>query len=244
MKITQAIPRKERDLNTPQQFIRAIGVSGIAHALLILVIALVSILDQSRRVVVPGYTVDLVTLKTARPHSLLNSAKKKKKTKHKKKRYARIKKKKPAIKHRKKIPHAKKIVPKKEKPKKIKPEPAPEPVKKESPKPEVPNKTVVTEGMEFPYVWYLKMVERKVRENWITHNVDLADSGSVPVVRFVIDKDGSVTSATMERSSGDSTLDKSVLQAVQSAQPFASLPPNYPGDSLAVHFAFNYTQNY
>lgn len=246
MKGTQFLSRRERDLNTPKQFFRSIGVSAVAHAVFILGIILISEWGYKPRIIVPGYKVNLVTLESATPRSLLKTPKpEKKEPKLKKKAHKQVKKKKLTVTRKKKISKAKKIVPKK---KQI---PSPEKKKVAAPKPEkekkegitTPQKTIVTEGIPFPYIWYLKIIERKVRDNWITHGIDTTDKITDPVVRFRIGRDGLILEKSLERSSGSDVLDSSALSAVINAQPFPPLPHDYSRDSLGVHFGFTYEQN-
>lgn len=246
MKGTQLLARRERDLNTHRQFFRSLGGSAVAHAVLILGIILISEWGYKPKIIVPGYKVDLVTMDSVKPHSLLDTPEPEKKTPalKKKKRKKTEKKKAPVLK-KKKPPKAKKIIPKKSNPvkqKKKKPE-AERQVKQKKQETAAPRKTIVTGGVAFPHIWYLKIIERKVREYWVTHGMDISAQQTDPVVRFKIGRDGFVSGLTIERSSGSSILDDSVLKAVMSAQPFPPLPDDYQGDSLGVHFGFSYEQH-
>lgn len=248
--------RRERDLNTSQQFLRSLGVSGIAHAVAILGIILSGVWGHKPTVIVPGYKVDLVTMDKVQPHSLLETkAKKKPAPPPLKKKSVYKKKKKVAIAPKKKKDYsgAKKIVPKAKKkevkaePKKkeVAPPPPPEPVKEKAPEPveeAAPEGGIVTDGVAFPYIWYLKIVERKVRDNWVTRGVDISGKRRDPVVRFSIARDGSVADVRMEQSSGSDALDDSAISAVMASQPFPPLPEEYPVGNLGVHFGFSYEQ--
>lgn len=246
MKGTQQLAPRERDLNTHRQFFRSLGSSAIAHAALILGIILISEWGSKPKIIVPGYKVDLVTLDSIKPHSLLDTPKPEKKSPalKKKKRKESKKKKSPVLKKKKKSPKAKKIVPKKQtrvKKKKKEPE-AGRKVKEKKTEVTAPKKTIVTGGVAFPHMWYLKIIERKVREYWVTRGMDISAQQNDPVVRFRIGKDGTVSSLSIERSSGSAILDESVLKAVMSAQPFPPLPDDYKGKTLGVHFGFSYEQ--
>lgn len=244
--------RRERDLNTGQQFLRSLGVSGIVHAVAILGIILSGVWGHKPTVIVPGYKVDLVTMDQVQPHSLLETKKKpapplKKKSVYKKKEKVAIapKKKKDYSGARKIVPKAKKKDVKAEPKKKEVAPPPPEPVKEKAPEPveeAAPEGGIVTDGVAFPYIWYLKIVERKVRDNWVTRGVDISGKSRDPVVRFSIDRDGAVSDVRLEQSSGSDALDESAISAVMAAQPFPPLPEEYPVGNLGVHFGFSYEQ--
>ncbi len=242
MKGTQLLSRRERDLNTQKQFFRSLGVSAVAHAAFILGIIIISEWGYKPKIIVPGYMVNLVTLDSVKPHSLLDSPK----PELKKKNHGQVKKKKAVI-PRKKTSVAKKIVPKKKKKQSLKPKKKAvailRPKQDLKQKTTVPRKTIVTEGAAFPHIWYLKIVERKVKEHWITHGMDTAGQRSDPVVRFRIGRDGMISEQRLERSSGSEILDISSISAVTNAQPFPPLPEDYPEDSLVVHFGFSYEQH-
>jgi len=247
MREAQILSRRDRDLNSPQQFYRAMGVSLVAHAIAALLIVLTSLWTYRPKLIVPGYRVALVSPEQLKPHSLLEPEKPKpEKPRMKTPAEKPTAKAEPAVK-KKIISEAKKIVPKKE----IEKAPPPKkekiaPPAKEKPKREdtgaAPRKTVVTEGVPFPYLWFLKVLERKVQENWITHGIDVSGRRGDPVVRFKILRDGSVTGLTLEKSSGSVALDASALEAVTNAAPFPPLPDGYPNSFLGVHFGFNYEQ--
>jgi len=256
MKKGQVLARRERDLNSPKQFARSVGVSAVAHLALLLMLFLFSQWSFKPNAIVPSpYVVKIVTPDQLKPRSLLEQKKKKRKppapkvkktSKHKKKKA------KPRAK-KKKISKAKKIVPiTKEKPKK-KPKKKAPPQKKEKPLPEKkpapkeqprqePQKTMVTDGEYFPHIWYLKIVEKKVNENWVTHGIDITGKRADPVVSFRVARDGSVYGIKLERSSGSAALDQSAVEAVENASPFPPLPEDFKGDSLGVHFGFDYEQ--
>lgn len=101
---------------------------------------------------------------------------------------------------------------------------------------------LVTEGLAFPHVWYLQILERKANENWITHGIIIAGKRADPVVRFNILRNGKVEGLELEKSSGNAALDESALAAISKASPFPQLPADYGSDHLTVHFSFTYEQ--
>lgn len=248
MKIEQLVSQRDRDLNSQDQFLKALGVSAILHLCVILIIVLVATMSTQTKMVVPGYKVSLIM---AKPTTLQRKKVIKRETKRKVVKKApknvKVKKAKPKAK-KKTSPKGKKIVPKKKVPEKPKKVIAPERVEAEqvtAPQKEVKptKKAVVATGIPFPHLWYLKIVERKVDDHWATHGIDLRGMRGDPVVRFTITRDGSLSSVSMEKSSGSPDLDESAVQAVRESSPFPPLPEDFPSNTLDVHFGFSYAQH-
>ncbi len=250
MKIEQLVSQRDRDLNTRNHFLKALGISAIFHLCIILVIVLVATMSSHPKILVPGYKVSLVMSpkpSTLQKKRVTKPRKKKKRIVKKAPKNVKVKKAKPKAK-KKTSPKGKKIVPKKKEPEKPKKVIAPEKVetrKEAAPKkPDKPSqKAVVAAGMPFPHLWYLKLVERRVDENWATHGIDLRGMRGDPVVRFTITRDGSLSSVLMEKSSGSPDLDDSAVQAVRESSPFPPLPDDFSADKLDVHFGFSYAQH-
>ena len=91
----------------------------------------------------------------------------------------------------------------------------------------------------FPFTWYLQQVQRKVTEKWV-QPTRTTGPGLRVVVLFEIARDGQVTSSKVEQSSGNSWYDQSALRAIVEANPFPPLPEGFPGQSLRVHFGFDF----
>lgn len=160
-----------------------------------------------------------------------------------------LKVKKPVMRATKKVKSRTKVVPKGSK---IKPEKKLEPPK--PPKPPEPEKRIKppdrqppksqsfrAEGEEFKYQYYVKIVQRKVDENWVTHGLDTVGQRSDPQVYFRIGKNGQVIDARLEKSSGSLALDQSALEAVMGTN-FPPLPAGYRRDYLGVYYDFDYAQ--
>ncbi|VAX21906.1 hypothetical protein MNBD_NITROSPINAE02-1124 [hydrothermal vent metagenome] len=248
MKIEQLVSQRDRDLNTRNHFLKALGISAIFHLGVILIIVLAGAMSSKPKILVPGYKVSLVM--SPKPSTLQKKRvpkKKKKRIVKKAPKNVKVKKAKPKAK-KKTSPKGKKIVPKKKEPEKPKKVIAPEKVearKETAPKkPDKPKqRAVVAAGMPFPHLWYLKIVERRVDENWATHGIDIRGMRGDPVVRFSITRDGSLSSVLMEKSSGSPDLDASAVQAVRESSPFPPLPDDFPSNKLDVHFGFSYAQH-
>jgi protein TonB len=95
------------------------------------------------------------------------------------------------------------------------------------------------EVSDFPFTWYLSIIQRKVTEKWVQPSRGIEPSLSVQVL-FEIARDGQVTSYKVERSSGNQWYDQSALRAVIEANPFPQLPEGFAGQSLRVHLGFDY----
>lgn len=82
------------------------------------------------------------------------------------------------------------------------------------------------------YHWYLNTVRNNVERNW---RPPTEDTRLAVTVNFVINKDGSVSGLAVAQSSGDGSLDRLALRAVQLAT-FPQLPPGFSGDKLDINF--------
>lgn len=108
-----------------------------------------------------------------------------------------------------------------------------------TPGPEIPTGgTGVTgiEGGDFPYTIYITGMQRKIGTSWF--RPQSAGTGTATVVYFRILRDGRVTDARIETSSGNPTFDRAALSAVQSSNPFNSLPYGYEGSYLGIRLTF------
>ncbi len=253
MRKEQYLLRRERDINTTDQFMMSIAVSCVIHLALVLAAVLFTTWSYKQRIIVPGYKVNLVSAPKA--GSLLKPTVAKKKRAVKKKKTAKktkIKKATYKITKKKKSKAEKKIVPKKKKPKKLaKKTPQPKRVKttpdkvilKKKKTDVKPGKTLVAEGTPFEYIWYLKIIERKVNENWVTHGIDISRKRQDPVVAFSIARGGAIQNVMMKESSGSRELDASAIEAVRKATPFPPLPDDFSKDNLTIFFKFDYEQS-
>jgi len=83
---------------------------------------------------------------------------------------------------------------------------------------------------------YLILMTDRIRSNW-SQQVEI--SGST-VVKFTIQRDGTLTDIVAERSSGYSSLDLNALRAVRVTRQLPSLPNAFPNPTLTVHLNFQY----
>ena len=92
-------------------------------------------------------------------------------------------------------------------------------------------------GVNFPYSWYLKIIQDKVTRNWTPPLVS-GRNISRPVIYFNINRDGSVTDIKLQTSSGNGLLDRSALSAITALKRIDRLPAGFAGDSLGVQYMF------
>ena len=83
--------------------------------------------------------------------------------------------------------------------------------------------------------YVVTMVER-IRRNWMMNQ---GTAGQV-VVRFVIQRDGTISEHEVEKSSGSPVLDLASLRAIVQTKGLPPLPAQYPGSTLPVHLIFEY----
>ena len=57
-------------------------------------------------------------------------------------------------------------------------------------------------------------------------------------VRFTINRNGSIKSVSVEKSSGNRLFDSAAESSAQAAAPFAALPDDFYEDRLTVHVEF------
>jgi TonB family protein len=91
------------------------------------------------------------------------------------------------------------------------------------------------EGGDFPYTMYLANMNRLIGTHWFRPQItgDLTTT-----ISFTIHRDGSITDAKIEQSSGNGTADRAALRAVLESSPLPPLPFGYNGTYLGVHLVF------
>jgi protein TonB len=85
---------------------------------------------------------------------------------------------------------------------------------------------------------YIVLMVERVRANWNAR----AEVPGLAIVKFTIQRDGTITGAEVERSSGFTALDIAALRAVVGTRQLTPLPAAYPNPSLGVHLNFEYTR--
>ena len=90
---------------------------------------------------------------------------------------------------------------------------------------------------QFEYPWYLRLMVDKISRNWRNPYNEKAEV----TVYFRVTRDGTVTEARVEQSSGVPSFDRAALRAVVNSSPLVQLPPDFTDAQLTVHidFVFN-----
>jgi TonB family protein len=89
---------------------------------------------------------------------------------------------------------------------------------------------------DFQFSYYVERMLVSIGMNWFKPS----QGGTVsPVIHFKIEKDGTVSDASVERSSGLPFVDRAALRAVLSSSPLPPLPAEYTGSQLGVHLKFD-----
>jgi TonB family protein len=88
---------------------------------------------------------------------------------------------------------------------------------------------------DFNYSYYIERMLVTIGTNWFKPALTVPTS---PVVRFRINRDGTITDADIERPSGLAFVDRAALRAVLASSPLPPLPTEFSGDHLGVHLIF------
>jgi len=83
---------------------------------------------------------------------------------------------------------------------------------------------------------YVNQMVARIQSTWDQY----ADATAVVVVRFTINRDGTIMEPTVEKSSANQTLDLAARRAVIVAKQLPPLPQQFPNPTLTVHLAFQY----
>lgn len=97
-------------------------------------------------------------------------------------------------------------------------------------------------GGEFgaKYPWYVKVIQKKVSDNWLKPELDPTLTAQRVYITFDIARDGHPLNVRVEQSSGVLLLDISAVRALQRINTFGPLPPDYVGNKISVEFWFDY----
>lgn len=83
---------------------------------------------------------------------------------------------------------------------------------------------------------YVAQMVEQIRTNWDGR----AEVPGVVIVKYTIQRDGTVSDASIEKSSGYTALDINALRAVMQTRKLLPLPGAYPNPTLGVHLNFEY----
>jgi len=92
---------------------------------------------------------------------------------------------------------------------------------------------------DFEYAFYQRQMIARIQANW--QQIPVRGQATV-VIGFTIFRDGAISDAEVETSSGQSLLDRAALRAVVLAEPLPRLPDSFPRDRVGVHLLFTYSQ--
>jgi len=96
---------------------------------------------------------------------------------------------------------------------------------------------------DFPYTYYLQIIIDRVSSNWFTSLVDPGIQGQFQsVVNFKIYRNGQISEVKIQESSGLRSLDLSAIRAVQMSAPLPPLPNDYGKDSLNIYLIFEHSK--
>jgi TonB family protein len=102
--------------------------------------------------------------------------------------------------------------------------------------------SVATDG-DFRWAYYLAAIRNKIGAHWVPPPGMEARGRSVrATLYFRIHRDGQVSLASVESSSGYVFFDQTTMRALLAATPLPPLPAGYTDDYLGVHFGFDYQQ--
>jgi periplasmic protein TonB len=91
------------------------------------------------------------------------------------------------------------------------------------------------------YGWYVRVVQQKVQQSWLTYDVDRRITEAPRVyLTFDVLRDGRPSNVQVEQSSGIPSLDQSAIRAIQRIDTFGPLPSDYSGNKVSVEFWFDY----
>jgi TonB family protein len=92
----------------------------------------------------------------------------------------------------------------------------------------------VVEG-DFPYTIYIDRMTTLIGHHWARPEVA---PGVTTIVKFVVDRDGTIHDAVLEAESGNGTFDRAALRGVIESSPLPPLPFAYNGTYVTIHLTF------
>ena len=96
---------------------------------------------------------------------------------------------------------------------------------------------------DFRFAYYLAALRNKIGQRWVPPPGMNARGRPVrAVLYFRISRDGQISVAQVEATSGYAFFDQTALRALLSATPLPPLPAGYSDSYLGVHFGFEYVQ--
>jgi TonB family protein len=96
---------------------------------------------------------------------------------------------------------------------------------------------------DFRFAYYLAAIRNKIGSRWVPPpGVESRGRPVRATLYFRIHRDGQISVAQVETSSGMSYFDQTAMRALLAATPLPPLPAGYSDNYLGVHFGFEYQQ--
>ena len=98
-------------------------------------------------------------------------------------------------------------------------------------------------GGEFAgrFPWYVDAVRRRISSNWFQSAVDPSVRWAPrAVISFQVQRNGMVVNVQVLKSSGNDSVDRSAVRAIQDSSPLERLPSEYSGSNVNVEFWFEF----
>ncbi len=103
--------------------------------------------------------------------------------------------------------------------------------------------TSVTADGDFRFAFYLAAIRNKIGAQWVPPpGLDATGRRIRATVYFRIHRDGQISVAQVETTSGFSFFDQTTMRALLAATPLPPLPAGFTDNYLGVHFGFEYQQ--
>jgi protein TonB len=94
-------------------------------------------------------------------------------------------------------------------------------------------------GFGARFAYYREQITQKVAQQWYTGMLDPQAAGHRVYITFQIQRDGTPSNIRVAQASGDATLDRTALSAVQHIDTFGPLPDGYQGSFVNVTYYFD-----
>jgi len=96
---------------------------------------------------------------------------------------------------------------------------------------------------DFKWAYYLAAIRNKIGSHWVPPpGLDAQGRQVRATLYFRISKDGQISVAQLETSSGMAFFDQTAMRALLAATPLPPLPAGFDDNYLGVHFGFEYQQ--
>ena len=96
---------------------------------------------------------------------------------------------------------------------------------------------------DFRFAYYLATLRNKIGSRWVPpQGVDARNRPIKTTVYFRVHRDGKISQAAVETSSGYAFFDQTAMRALISATPLPPLPAGFTDNYLGVHFGFEFQQ--